>query len=146
MQATMLLYRSMKKNPNDGLPVVSDSSSGLGIRLNTLVNQIEDNKIDKKFDIDVNEDGKVIHSAKGLSVTPNDPYKIPVTLRPKSYKGGSPNRYIFEIPTNKIGTNLAYVPDPKNPLDHGFLAPSEEMLASDYRDAIIGTRPDWTEK
>lgn len=122
------MFRSMKKDI-DGLPVVRESSSGLGVRAGE--------------DIPV-ADGRVEPNTGGMSVTPDDPRLIPASLRPRELGGYAQGRCAFFLLESDLsGRALSYRSDPEKPREHGFIEPSREMPISDYKSQILDTRDHW---
>jgi hypothetical protein len=80
----------------------------------------------------------------GMSVTPDDPSRLPPHARPQRL-GGLGRLPIFGLETDRLGEPLAYRSDPAKPDRHGFVEPSRRMSFDDYQAAIAATRPSWTE-
>jgi hypothetical protein len=80
----------------------------------------------------------------GMSVTPDDPARLPPHARPQRL-GGLGRLPIFGLETDRLGELLAYRPDPVAPNRHGFVEPSKRMSFDDYQAALAATRCDWRE-
>lgn len=80
----------------------------------------------------------------GISVTPDDPARLPPHLRPLSL-GGECGLPLFSIKRASLGRRLAYRPDPKRPTRHGMVEPAVSMAAGSYQDALAATSLAWTE-
>jgi hypothetical protein len=80
----------------------------------------------------------------GMSVTPDDPGRLPPHVRPKRF-GGLGKLPIFGLETKRLGELLAYRADPRAPDRHGFVEPASRMPFEAYQAALAGTQPDWWE-
>jgi len=78
--------------------------------------------------IDVRPDanGTVAPGGGGMSVTPDDPARLPPHLRPVSH-GGLGVLPVFGMPVGGLGLLLSFRPDPRRPDRHGFVEPSRVM-------------------
>lgn len=84
-----------------------------------------------------------VHPGRGgMSVTPDDPSRLPPHFRPASL-GGFGRLPVFGIKILHLGASLHYRPDPKKPRRHGFVEPSERMHLVDYQAALAATAPAW---
>lgn len=125
------LYRAMR-SARDGQPVVGASASCLGVRLDRpVVNATP-----------VNLDGTVYPETGGMSVTPDEPMRMPPFLRPPSL-GGTGDDPIWELDENALGPGLTYRPDPRRPLDHGFIEPAHPLHRDQYEAELAATKPLW---
>lgn len=113
------LLRTMKIG-EDGLPVTGQSMTTLGARV--------------PRDIPVGESGLVEPGTGGMSVTP----KGGTLPNP-----GGRNLQTFCINCSDLGPNLRYVPDPSNPMNHGFIEPIRTMSNKTYQESLLQTRPFW---
>ena len=122
------LIRVMKKIA-DGKPSCGDTANTLGVR---------------ETDIPVDAERIVYPRTGGLSVTPDDPARLPIHVRLPRH-GGRGRLPVFEIAFDALGNDLAYSPDPGRPRDHGFVEPSRAMRLTEYQTALHATRPMWME-
>src|SRR5690348_7911240 len=111
------LYRGMKVDPVDGLPLAEPSARGLGVR--------------PGIDIPVDDFGLVDAGAGGMSVSPDTPEHLPPWRRPP--EGDDP---VWEIDEEELDAPLAYVPDEASAQTHGFVEPAYEMPLEDYQLAL----------
>jgi hypothetical protein len=118
-------YRSMKHN-SDRLPQLGESAQELGVRPNR--------------DIPVDPRGYVAPMVGGMSITADDPMKLPPHRRPASYSGtgGDP---VFEIHGDSFGSTLSLRQDGSP--GHFLVETRFFCLFSDYQAAIHATRPFW---
>ncbi|HWL85017.1 MAG TPA: hypothetical protein VNO21_04410 [Polyangiaceae bacterium] len=123
------LFRAMRRNEG-GKPLCGSAGSLLGVRAG--------------IDITPDASGRVTRGHGGLSVTPNDPQKLPPHVRPPQF-GGKGKLPIFQIRTSAIGLSLCYRADPGRPQQHGFIEPREPMLLNDYQSALGATQSEWKE-
>jgi hypothetical protein len=129
------VFRAMRKDA-DGLPLVEQSASGLGVR--------------PGVDIDVDPRGDVLVNAKGMSVSPNwrdlPLFRIPERLRHlKPGARGSNNTFCLcsgsgPFQRGDFAEGLTLEPDSAI---HGTIAPARLMPLDDYRSALEATRPTW---
>jgi hypothetical protein len=124
------LFRAMLKDAQ-GRPRCGARANTLGIR--------------PGHDIRANADDTVHPETGGLSVTPDDPARLPPHLRP-SHLGGRGALPLFSIEVAQLEAALTYRPDPKHPTMHGFIEPARSMRLVDYQDALCRTAPAWTEE
>lgn len=130
------VFRVMKKDAIDNLPVVANNS--LGARPQT--------------DVDVDEQNFVQVNGKGMSVSPNwrniNHKRIPKRKRdivPGAQ--GSNNTFCFRhgsgpFKREAVTNNLTLVPDSAT---HGNIAPVQVVQFSVYEGHLAATRPDWVE-
>jgi hypothetical protein len=97
--------------------------------------------------IDVKPDAQdLVHPENGgISVTPDDPARLPPHLRPESL-GGFGRLPVFALEMRQLGMSLAYRPSRRKPDRHGEIEPSMTMPLTAYQDALCATEPDWEEK
>jgi hypothetical protein len=137
----------MMKCGEDGLPVVAQTASGLGVRI----------KLDEGTgDIPVDGAGEVSPGTGGMSVRPSI-NSIPPQMLPKRLKEAFPDLFpeargnstycvwsmgegLFE--TSSLTDNLDLRLDPDED-DHGFVEPSSQMSFDDYFGAVVATRQQW---
>ncbi len=86
------------------------------------------------IDIKVDPDGRVHPARGGMSVTPDDPGRLPPHFRPVSL-GGYGKLPVFGIAVVRLGERLSYRPDPKRPARHGFVEPGASMPLGAYAPA-----------
>jgi hypothetical protein len=79
-----------------------------------------------------------------MSVTPDDPARLPPHVRPPRH-GGHGRLPIFELLSSNLGPSLMYRPDPNAPLRHGFVEPNKALAFDSYQKALYATQPNWTE-
>lgn len=80
----------------------------------------------------------------GMSVTPDDPARLPPHARPQRL-GGLGRLPIFGLEMARLGEMLAYRADPAAADRHGFVEPSRRMSFDDYQAALAATQSDWRE-
>jgi hypothetical protein len=121
----------MRKNET-GRPRVGSKREELGVR--------------PGYDIPVNGDGTVTPRTGGMSITPDDPARLPPFLRPPRFgKGGFGILPVFVFDPIRLGSQLAYSADPKQAQRHGFVEPSQSMTIDAYQLALAATQIDWME-
>lgn len=96
------------------------------------------------IDVKTDTSGQVHPGRGGMSVTPDDPARLPPHFRPLSL-GGFGKLPVFGIETIRLGETLAYRPDPRKPLKHGFVEPGTVMPLPGYQNALAATAPAWQE-
>jgi hypothetical protein len=111
-----------------GLPLCGSDANMLGVR--------------PSVDIAADPQGYVLPGHGGLSVTPDDPNKLPPHVRP-SHLGGRGKLPVFEIPVGRLAASLTYRPDPARPDRHGFVEPAMPALLVEYQKALASTRSSW---
>lgn len=122
------LYRSMKVAA-DGLPEPGPSARTLGVRPGRDVSALADTEM-------------VQPGSGGLSVTPDDPMRLPDYRRPKSL-GGRGQDPVWMISDADLSADLMWRADPNKPADHGFIEPNRTMALQEYQDALANTRSRW---
>jgi hypothetical protein len=122
------LYRGMKVDPVDGLPLAEQSARGLGVRAGV--------------DIPVDDFGLVPEGAGGMSVSPDAIENLPEHRRPPEH-GGDGDDPVWEIDEEELGGLLAYTPDSDSARPHGFVEPAYQMPLEDYQLALAETRQLW---
>ena len=123
------LFRAMRKG-DGGLPPCGSAPNQLGVR--------------PGIDIPNTPDEVVHPGTGGMSVTPDDPARLPPHVRPQSL-GGRGKLPVFELSAAAIGPPLGVRLDPKHPERHAFLEPLNELTIHEYQDALCSTRPSWRE-
>jgi hypothetical protein len=135
------IYRAMKRDSNDNLPVVgSASSSELGAR--------------PGVDITVDERGNVVRDASGMSVAPGwrnlEFTRIPRRLRqivPGATGANSTACYTMGIgpfQNGSIAIGLELIADSvQDPVTHGVVAPVEIVPVDQYEADLANTRAAW---
>jgi hypothetical protein len=86
--------------------------------------------------------GTVRPQQGGLSVTPDDPRRLPPFRRPAEL-GGTGKDPVFAIDENDLGPDLVYRPDPLDPGRHGFIEPARIMAFGKYELALAATQAAW---
>ncbi len=114
----------------NGQPMCGVQANMLGVRPGT--------------DIQPDADDLVRGGSGGLSVTPDDPARLPPHVRPARL-GGKGRLPVFEIAIARLGATLRYRPDNKNPERHGFIEPADSMTLADYQSRLGATQADWKE-
>ncbi len=120
-----LYYRSMKTDP-DRLPQIGESARALGVRPHR--------------DIPVNSRGVVAPMTGGMSITADDPMKLPPHRRPARYDGTGRDP-VFEIDGDYFGDSLSLRQDGLP--GHCLVEPLSFCRFEDYQAAIHTTRPFW---
>jgi hypothetical protein len=128
------VFRSMKLDATDGMPLRGQTATTLGIR-------------QSDFDIDP-VTTMVAKNGKGTSVSPSCG-QLPQALRPAKFPGGlgGKNLVCFKIGIGPwqagiVAPGLDLFPDPNDP-GHGYITPEVPMLLKDLEDAIEATRANW---
>jgi hypothetical protein len=128
------VFRSMKLDSNDGMPLRGQTATTLGIR---------------RSDFDIDPVTTIVaKNGKGVSVSPSCG-QLPQSLRPRKFPGGlgGKNLLCFKLGTGPwqagmVASGIDLFLDPNDP-DHGFLTPALPMLLKDLEDAVDATRPLW---
>ena len=135
------VYRAMKRDPADNLPVVgSTSSSELGVR--------------SGVDITVDAAGSVVLDASGMSVAPRwrdlDFTRIPRRLRhivPGATGANSTSCFTMGVGPfqhGAIANALELIPDEgQSPVTHGVVAPVQVVALAQYQTDLENTRAEW---
>ena len=116
------VYRGMIETGNG--PQIGDSARTLGIRVDV--------------DIPIDGNGMVYPGTGGMSVSPRAS-DLPAHRRPIEF-GGTGKDPVWRIDTNKLGSELKYVPDAPG---HGTIQPTRSMLLEEYQEALANTQKDW---
>lgn len=134
------VYRVMKRDVVDGLPVLGSTSSELGVR--------------PGMDVAVDGSGDVILDGSGMSVVP-DWRVLGVTRVPKRLKSISPgavgpnNTACYTLGVGPfvravVAAGLELIPDiAPDPVKHGVLAPLQIVSIVQYDTDLEATRADW---
>ena len=113
----------------DGRPVCGRNDCTLGVRLG----------------IDVHPDAKgQVHPGGGMSVTPEDPKRLPLHLRPVAL-GGLSRLPVFYMDVGDLEGCLRYVPSKKKPKRHGQIEPAAPVPLEVFEDDLCATSGHWTE-
>jgi len=135
------VYRAMKRDPADNLPVVgSTSSSGLGAR--------------PGIDITVDAAGNVVLDASGMSVAPGwrdlDFPRIPKRLRhivPGAAGANSTSCFTTgagPFQNGVVANGLELILDlGRAPVTHGVIAPVQLVPLAEYQTDLGNTRAAW---
>jgi hypothetical protein len=123
------IFRAMSR-ALDGGPICGSGPCMLGVRV--------------PLDIAPDEAGNVHPGRGGMSVTPDDPARLPPHLRPISL-GGLGKLPVFAIEVGRLGPHARHRPDPRRPTRHGFVEPAISMSLSSFRTALATTRAAWRE-
>jgi hypothetical protein len=78
----------------------------------------------------------------GMSVSPDDPMRLPAFRRPPAM-GGTGKDPVFCISEECLGQSLRYRPDPQRPNEHGFIEPSKPMTLDEFQKALADTVRSW---
>ncbi len=129
------VFRIMRED-SDGLPNVSPSANGLGVR--------------SGVDVEVGSAGDVLVNGKGMSVNPEwrsaPPFRIPERLRHQKQGARGPNtnacfRYgSGPFTRGSFADGLTLEPDSPT---HGVIIPAAPGPLSDYEAALAATRSSW---
>lgn len=132
------VFRVMRKDSSDNLPVIAPSSNGLGVRPGT--------------DVDLDAQHNVQVNGKGRSVAPNwrniNHKRIPKRLRHiLAGAMGSNNTFCFRygqgaFALEVLAKGLTLEPDSAT---HGNIAPAQVVPLATYEGDLAATRPDWIE-
>jgi hypothetical protein len=135
------VYRAMKRDPADDLPVTgSTSSSELGVRIG--------------FDVSVDPAGSVVLDGSGMSVSPGwrnlDFTRIPRRLKhivPGATGGNGTTCYTMGVgpfQNGLIANGLELIPDTgQTPVVHGVIAPTHVVPVAQYQADLENTRAAW---
>ncbi len=120
-------FRAMKES-EPGLPDTGASARALGVR--------------PGIDVPVRDLSAMVRAGQGgLSVSPDDPRRLPAHRRPPEF-GGTGRDGIWVITDAELAPDLEYRPDPDNP-DRGLIEPARPMTLADFQEALTRTRPLW---
>ena len=126
------LFRGMVP-AEDGKPALGRSAKHLGVRLS--------------IDIAPDANGDVHPETGGMSVSPGSVLNVPNHRRPRAMGYGSTGSNllrIYAIAACRVDRGeLSLRLDPVRPKKHGFVEPRLAMPASDYENALHGTKEDW---
>jgi hypothetical protein len=112
------------------MPELSDTASGLGVR--------------HTKDLPVSADGLVSPRTGGMSVS-DDPRKLPPFLLHQTEGGAKAVVAVFALNPRSLPFSLLVRQDrPDTDPAHHCVEPSMVCAFTTYRDAIRGTRQDWT--
>ncbi len=122
------LFRTMQTDAS-GRPLCGDGNLMLGVRV--------------PVDVKPDATGLVHPGRGGMSVTPNDPARLPPHLRPTRLDGGMSVLPVFWIQRDDLGADLSYRPDVKKPLKHGLVEPSAPVALGNFQSALTATVESW---
>lgn len=130
----MIVLRTMKAAA-DGLPEVGKTGRYLGARPRGKF---------RDFRCDLDDNDPVRPGDGGMSVSPPPPTNLHRLVRPPEY-GGSGKDPLWELETDQLPPELTYRDDehPERYGKHGFIEAAQEMIFSDYQEALHGTRNLW---
>lgn len=126
-EASQVYYRAMRAGL-DGRPLCGTSGARLGVR---------------PRDISIGADGLVQPGTGGMSLTPDDPSRLPEEFRPESLPGGIGRMPIFEISPRDIGSSLQISADKHRPRMHAYVEPRRPMSLDNYQGYLCATAPNW---
>jgi hypothetical protein len=121
------LFRAMRE-ATDGLPIVEQSSRGLGVRPGIDIAAIDGAEL-------------VFPGDGGPSVAPDDPRNLPRHRRPAEF-GGTGKDPVWSIDEDDLGALLVFRVDPDNP-KHGYIEPARPLNVDSMQQALKSTRPNW---
>ncbi len=124
------LFRAMKPDAS-GFPSCGPTARTLGVRVPN--------------DIAPDENGCVHPGTGGMSVAPDDPLRLPPHRRPPILGGGYGKDPVWKLLDARLGENLRFRPDPREPDDHGFVEPWAAIQVDQYQLALCATAPNWTQ-
>lgn len=128
----MALFRGMRPDPTDQLPLVSNTASGLGVREGAP----------PIGDIPV-YDGWVKPQEGGMSVVADAPDSLPGHRVPPP-KGTGKHHLIFSLEEEQLPAQLIARQDqPENNPAHRSIEPVEDCRIEEFRQQIVSTRKDW---
>ncbi len=121
------LFRGMKEEPK-GMPEIGETSRSLGVR--------------PGFDVPATAAGDLVQPGQGgMSVSPDDPLRLPYFRRPPAL-GGTSKDPVWRLRAADLGPDLNYRPDPAHPA-HGFVEPSRSLTLAEYQRALTQTQRLW---
>jgi hypothetical protein len=123
------LFRAMRR-VDGGAPPCGSVANQLGIR--------------PGIDIPIAPDKRVHPGTGGMSVTPDDPARLPPHVRPL-WLGGQGKLPVFALDLAVIAAPLGVRLDPKHPERHAFVEPAMMMTVDEYQAALCSTRAFWSE-
>ncbi|MGC1549090.1 MAG: hypothetical protein WA777_11230 [Rhodanobacter sp.] len=115
-----------------GKPLPGDEALQLGVRLQLVE--------DDGNDIPKDESGNVHPDTGGMSVTADDPKKLPGHRRPLWLGGRSKRGQLFVIERRYVPNSLSLRKDDEY---HHLVEPMREMAFEEYVDELVSTRPHW---
>ncbi len=126
VEASQTFYRAMRANA-DGRPLCGSTSATLGVR---------------NGEVELDSTGQVAPGNGGLSLTPDDPARLPVEFRPRAL-GGIGRLPVFAIDRGEIGSGLQVRADTFKPLIHAYLEPAYLMGFGAYQALLCKTSFCW---
>jgi hypothetical protein len=98
-------------------------------------------------DVTVDNEGMVHPVAwpvpEGMSVTPDDPRRLPLHRRPAEWGGIPKCPPVWCIAERDLGPVLEFREDPTNRKNHGCIGPRERMSFERFKAALEATRQRW---
>jgi len=123
------LFRAMRKG-DGGLPPCGSAANQLGVRPGMHI---------------PNTPAELVHPGTGgMSVTPDDPARLPPHVRPR-WLGGQGKLPVFQLDFAALAPPLGVRLDPKHPERHAFVEPVSMMTVNEYQAALCSTRALWSE-
>jgi len=136
------LYRTMAKDI-DGRPRVGRSATTLGVRVEGA-----------HADVHPDAHGRVHPGGGGMSVTIDDPQRMPTVRRPKwivvAGAEGAGKHPLFALPAAVVPPALRVRRESDDETEHarfahGFVEPAEPTPLHRYEQDVAGTRQHWLE-
>ena len=97
------------------------------------------------MDIQKTPDELVHPGTGGMSVTPDDPARLPPHVRPRWLGGQGKLPAFFYLEFAALAPPLGVRLDPKHPERHAFVEPALMMTVDEYQAALCSTRGLWRE-
>jgi hypothetical protein len=117
------------KADEDGLPMIGHKfGSTLGARVGD--------------DVEPTPTGTVGPGCGGMSVSPDEPERLPKHRRPPQFNGTGRDP-VWRISPQALDRRLQCVPDPDDPERHWLVEPVVDMPVAEYQSLIEATRSHW---
>lgn len=121
-----LVFRAMKEDSN-GKPLTGRSARTLGVRIGG-----------PRIDIPIRA-GRVYPQTGGMSVTPDDPMRLPLMRLPKSLGGeGRDPVFYLQVPNLSPALNLR-----RDTPTHALIEPAQCCLFKEFEQNLYGTKEKW---
>jgi hypothetical protein len=127
----MMLFRPMKADL-DCFPLTGASRRTLGVKPGEPPDG----------DIPIDEGNRVRPNTGGMSVTADDPRRLPKHRLPRTM-GGEGRDPLFEISRHALPTLLAVRADQPSPSLHRLVEPATRSDFDDYQKLLYDTRASW---